>query len=220
MPIIGCMSITPQAISTHITAPLLHGDVNPDLVVQFQNWSTTLVLGDLGTPSVSAAYMWTRPCPLFPCSTPRNKTHSLFLLSSKQSTFSPRKMSANAEQPLQLPSIGIGPALVILSQSFALFAYKRALSPLYSSVPAGSYISYATIVSSVLGSIVELPTSVAALTYGLLLAAAPNTVFYVGKYTAKWRDPALGPVVTHALVLVPILVSGVALLQGANVRAR
>ena len=125
-------------------------------------------------------------------------------------------MNTDAGQPVW---IGIGQALVILSQSFALLAYKRALTPLYSSIPASSYISYATVVSSVLGSVVEVPASVAALAYGSLLAAAPNTVFYVGKYTARWRDPVLGPIVTHALVLVPILVSGVALLQGVHVRA-
>lgn len=66
----------------------------------------------------------------------------------------------------------------------------------------------------------EVPASVATLTYGSLLAAAPNTVFYVGKYTARWRDPVLGPIVTHALVLVPILVSGTALFQSVHVRAR
>ena len=128
-------------------------------------------------------------------------------------------MNADAEQRLQLRSTGIGQVLVILSQSFALLAYKRALTPLYSSIPASSYIWYATVVSSVLGSVVEVPASVAALVYGSLLAAAPNTVFYVGKHTARWRDPVLGPIVTHALVLVPILVSGVALFQSVHVRA-
>lgn len=129
-------------------------------------------------------------------------------------------MSAGSEQPTQLASVGIGQVLVILSQSFALLAYKRALTPLYSSIPASSYISYATIVSSVLGSVVEVPAGVAALAYGSLLAAAPNTVHYVGKHTARWRDPVLGPILTHALVLVPILVSGVALFQSVHVSAR
>lgn len=121
---------------------------------------------------------------------------------------------------LQLASVGIGQTLIILSHSFALLAYKRALTPLYSSVPASSYVSYATIVSFVLGSVVEVPASVAALVYGSLLAAAPNTVFYVGKYTARWKDPVLGPVLTHALVLVPIFVAGVALLHSFHVRGR
>jgi len=129
-------------------------------------------------------------------------------------------MSADAEQPLSLASVGIGQAIVILSQSFALLAYKRALTPLYSSVPASSYISYVTIVSSALGSVVGVPTNVATLAYGSLLAAAPYTTFYVGKYTARWRDPVFGPIVTHAVVLVPILMSGVALSQGGHVRAR
>lgn len=130
-------------------------------------------------------------------------------------------MSADAEQPSQLVSLGIGQGVVLLSQSFALLAYKRALTPLYSSVPASSYISYVSIISSFLGSIVGVPTSVAALAYGSLLAAAPNTVFYVGRYTARWGDPVLGPIVTHAIVLAPILVSGIALFQGVHsVRAR
>ena len=130
-------------------------------------------------------------------------------------------MSADAEQSSQLASVGIGQAAVLLSQSFALLAYKRALTPLYSSVPASSYISYVSIISSFLGSVVGVPTSVAALAYGSLLAAAPNTVFYVGKYTGRWGQPTLGPVVTHAVVLVPILVFGIALFQGAhNVRLR
>ena len=129
-------------------------------------------------------------------------------------------MSADAVRPLQLVSAGIGQALVVLSQSFALLAYKRALTPLYSFIPATSYISYATIASSLLGSIIQVPANVAALVYGSLLAAAPNTVFYVGRHTARWRDPVSGPIVTHALVLVPILASGVALLQSVYVRAR
>ena len=127
-------------------------------------------------------------------------------------------MSAE-EQPFQLASVGIGHAVAILLQSFALLAYKRALTPLYSSVPASSYISYVTIISSALGSIVGIPTSVAALAYGSLLAAAPNTVFYVGKYTARWKDPVLGPIATHALVLIPLLTSGFAFLHSLHVRA-
>jgi hypothetical protein len=127
-------------------------------------------------------------------------------------------MSTDSETLTHLASVGIGQTIVTLSQSFALLAYKRALTPLYSSIPASSYVSYATVVSAVLGSVVEVPTNVAALAYGSLLAAAPNTVFYVGKHTARWRDPVLGPIVTHAVVLVPILVSGVALLQGVHVR--
>ena len=129
-------------------------------------------------------------------------------------------MSMNVDQPGPLASVGVGQAIVLLSQSFALLAYKRALTPLYSSVPTSSYISYVTIISSVLGSVVGVPTSIAALVYGSLLAAAPNTVYYVGKYTARWRDPILGPIVTHAVVLVPILVSGIALLQSVHVRVR
>jgi len=124
----------------------------------------------------------------------------------------------SAGQPGLLASVGVGQVIVILSQSFALLAYKRALTPLYSSVPASSYISYVTIASSVLGSVVSVPTSVAALAYGSLLAAAPNTVHYVGKHTGRWRDPITGPIVTHVVVLVPILVSGVALLQSLHVR--
>ena len=127
-------------------------------------------------------------------------------------------MSMDVDQLGPLASVGIGQAIVILSQSFALLAYKRALTPLYTSVLASSYIPYVTIVSSVLGSVVGVPTSVAALAYGSSLAAASNTVYYVGKYTARWRDPILGPTVTHAIVLVPILVSGVALLQSVHVR--
>lgn len=122
-------------------------------------------------------------------------------------------MSTDAGQPLQLAFVGIGQALVTLSQSFALLAYKRALTPLYSSIPASSYIPHATVISAVLGSVVEVPTNVAALVYGSLLALAPNTVYYVGKYTGRWKDPVLGPIVTHIIVLVPIIVSGVALLQ-------
>jgi hypothetical protein len=112
-------------------------------------------------------------------------------------------MSTNADQPSPLALVGIGQVIVILLQSFALLAYKRALTPLYSSVPASSYISYVTIASSVLGSVVGVPTSVAALAYGSLLAAAPNTVYYVGKYTARWRDPILGPIVTHVMCVGP-----------------
>jgi len=127
-------------------------------------------------------------------------------------------MSADAEQPGQLAS-GIGQAVVILLQSFALLAYKRALTPLYSSVPASSYVLHAIIISSVLGSVAGVPTGIAALAYGSLLAVAPNTTFYVGKYTGRWGDPVLGPIVTHTVVLVPILMAGIALLQSVHVRA-
>ena len=129
-------------------------------------------------------------------------------------------MSTNVEQLDHPVSVGIGQAAVLLAQSFALLAYKRALTPLYSSVPTSSYISYVSIVSAALGSVVDVPISVAALAYGSLLAAAPNTVFYVGKYSAKWKDPVLGPIVTHAIVLVPILATGFALFQSVQVGAR
>ena len=126
-------------------------------------------------------------------------------------------MSTNSHQPGSLVSVCIGQAIAILSQLLALLAYKRAITPLFSSVPASSYISYAQVASSVLGSAVGVPCSAAALAYGSLLAAAPNAAYYVGKYTGRWRDPVFGPIVTHTVVLVPILVSGVALMQSVQV---
>ena len=130
-------------------------------------------------------------------------------------------MDAKTGRLWQLASFGAGQTVVLLTQSFALSAYKRVLTPLYSSVPTNSYISHVSIISSILGSVVGVPTSLGALTYGSLLAAAPNTAYYVGRHTARWKDPTLGPVVTHAIVLAPILVSGFALFQSVHsVRAR
>jgi hypothetical protein len=95
---------------------------------------------------------------------------------------------------------------VSLLLSLVLFAYKRSLVPLYASVPT-QYTLEKTVLFTTIGvafSPIWFSTN-NILCGGVLLAAAPSTAYWLAAITARMRDPLWGPMITHALVLVPIV---------------
>lgn len=120
-------------------------------------------------------------------------------------------------QSFKLLGSGFASAWTILSLSFTILAYKRAIEPLYASVPAQTYLNQAVFAGAALGSVVGLPLEKAAAIYGTLLAIAPYTAYWTALYSARWGDAVLGPVFTHALVLVPLIAAGVAMLHSTQV---
>ncbi|KAJ3722496.1 spermidine synthase [Lentinula raphanica] len=94
--------------------------------------------------------------------------------------------------------------------SLVLFTYERAVIPIYALVPTKLYLPHFTLLAL---AVPHLPPfrSLSKLSQwkwyvlGLALALAPNATYYAGIWTARRKDPYLGPAVLHAMVLVPLV---------------
>ena len=97
-------------------------------------------------------------------------------------------------------------AVVTLSLSLVLFAYERALVPLYGSGPT-NYLLGAVLLSFMLAAMVQ-PFHVSRrrnLFYAaVVLSIAPRATYWAGVMTSRRGQPVLGPAVTHATVLAPL----------------
>jgi hypothetical protein len=96
---------------------------------------------------------------------------------------------------------------ILTPLSLAIFAYERTLVPLYALGPTQfllNKIVCATIAFSSLG-LFTLSISKAILLAGILLSAAPTTSYWVAVLTSRMRDPLSGPVITHIVVMAPIV---------------
>ncbi|KAJ6515616.1 spermidine synthase [Mycena sanguinolenta] len=94
---------------------------------------------------------------------------------------------------------------VLVALSLVLFVYERALTPLYGSglrIVDGAVLS-ATLVAA--AHPVQVSLTQTLLVGGLVFAAAPRSTYWVAVWTARWGRAILGPLVTHLVVLVPML---------------
>ncbi|KAF8827010.1 hypothetical protein HHX47_DHR5000616 [Lentinula edodes] len=121
--------------------------------------------------------------------------------------------SSGGSQGLLLKTFLNGLSLVV-TLSLVLFTYERAVIPIYASVPTRLYLPHFALLALAiphfqpfkhLRRLLQWKWFVA----GLALALAPNAMYWVAIWTARWKDPYLGPVVLHAVVLLP-LVSAIA----------
>jgi hypothetical protein len=114
-----------------------------------------------------------------------------------------------------LPLLGTF-TVVSLSLSLLVFAYERALVPLYGSGPT-NYLLDTILLAAMLAPVAHsfsLSASRSLLCAAIALSAAPNTTYWVGAITARRKDPVLGPAITHAVMLGPLVfILAVLLLQ-------
>lgn len=132
-------------------------------------------------------------------------------------------MSANATSEKK-PSVLVNAlskavsVAILVSLSLITFAYRRYLEPLYGSGPTNHHFSKIVWVGCIAGSFgPTLPILPAAFAAGVLLLALPNSAYWVAVYTARFGDPVWGPVITHILVIVPVLYLGVAIVKALQV---
>lgn len=108
--------------------------------------------------------------------------------------------------------------VVLISLSLAVFAYRRSLEPLYGSAPVELHFSKILWLACILGSFAPtLPIWPMTLFGGVLLLAMPQTAYWVAVYTGRMGDPALGPVITHLIVITPVITLGVAIVKALQV---
>lgn len=95
----------------------------------------------------------------------------------------------------------------VLPVSLIIFAYERALLPLYGSGPTTLLLDKALLVAVILAVVhpFKIHTSWNWLCAALSLTLAPNATYYVAVLTSRQKYPILGPAVTHAIVLVPLV---------------
>ncbi|KAJ7241892.1 S-adenosyl-L-methionine-dependent methyltransferase [Mycena haematopus] len=93
----------------------------------------------------------------------------------------------------------------IVALSLVLFVYERALTPVYGSGPriVDGAVLFATLVAA--AHPVQVSPTRALLFGGFVFAAAPLSTYWVAVRTARWERPILGPILTHSVVLVPLL---------------
>ncbi|KAF7355544.1 Spermidine synthase [Mycena sanguinolenta] len=94
---------------------------------------------------------------------------------------------------------------VLVALSLVLFVYERALIPLYGSGPRT--IDGAVLFATLVAAAHPIPVSLtrALLFGGFIFAVAPPSTYWVAVWTARWGRAILGPLVTHSVVLVPML---------------
>ncbi|KAJ7811131.1 spermidine synthase [Mycena olivaceomarginata] len=97
--------------------------------------------------------------------------------------------------------------IIVLVLSLVLFVYERALTPVYGSGPTTYTLNLAALLAILVAAAhpVKVPLTRTLLFGGFLFATAPLSTYWVPVWTARWRKPILGPIVTHSAVLVPLL---------------
>lgn len=136
-----------------------------------------------------------------------------FLYLSSSSFMSESLRSPGGSQGL-LPKTFSNALSLAVTLSLVLFTYERAVIPIYASVPTRLYLPHFALLALTIPHFQPFKHPRRLLQWkwfvaGLALALAPNAMYWVAIWTARWKDPYLGPVVLHAVVLVP-LVSAIA----------
>jgi hypothetical protein len=97
--------------------------------------------------------------------------------------------------------------VALLPLSLILFAYERALTPLYGSGPTNHTLSRVAVNASLAAAVHPFrisPTQIW-LFAALGLTLAPNATYWVAVWTARRKDPVWGPTITHLVVLTPLI---------------
>ncbi|RDB19898.1 hypothetical protein Hypma_012759 [Hypsizygus marmoreus] len=98
-------------------------------------------------------------------------------------------------------------AFSLLSLSLVLFAYERALIPLYGSGPTTFLLNKIVLATVLVAAVHPFDVSLTRnwLYTALDLSAAPNTAYWVAVYTSRRKEPVLGPAITHVVTLAPLV---------------
>lgn len=132
----------------------------------------------------------------------------------------PAVTGPDEEKTSPLVMLFLFPILTIIATlSLAFFFYTRFLEPLYGSVPTNNYMDKLIWLPCLLGAYAPSPSLWSSLgLFGVLLSALPLSSYWVAALTARWGDPLIGPLVTHALVLIPVVYAGIATVSKIVVR--
>lgn len=95
----------------------------------------------------------------------------------------------------------------IVPLSLVLFAYERGLVPLYGSGPTTNLLGTIILGAVAIAAVQPFKVSTAGnwLLAGMALSAAPNAAYWVAVLSSRRKDPVWGPIFTHAVVLVPLI---------------
>jgi hypothetical protein len=107
-----------------------------------------------------------------------------------------------------------------MTLSLVLFIYERALIPVYGSGPTTYTLKSATIIATLSTAAHPFKLSLIrnSLLAALLFSSAPLATYWVAVFTSRWNRPILGPILTHFVVLVPLLSVLTAFVGENNVR--
>lgn len=117
-------------------------------------------------------------------------------------------MAKPIPKPKTEPALKAATAVTtLLATSLIVFAYERALLPLYGSGPTTLLLQKAVLATITLAALnpYKIPTSRSWLYAGLGLSLAPNATYWVALLTSRQRSPLWGPAFTHATVLAPLV---------------
>ncbi|CAL1701230.1 unnamed protein product [Somion occarium] len=106
--------------------------------------------------------------------------------------------------------------LTLVTLSFVIFEYQRLLEPLYATAPVEYHLNKVIWSACILGSFAPTLPNAAVLAAGILAALLPTSAYWVAAYTGRYHDVIWGPVVTHLLVLAPILYLGVGIVKASH----
>jgi hypothetical protein len=96
--------------------------------------------------------------------------------------------------------------LLLLALSFATYASQLALHPLYGSVASSVNFGTLTLIACLSSSVLPIiPPRYAFLFIGCLLQVSPQIAYHVGALTARRGNPMLGPMITHACTVFPVV---------------
>lgn len=137
--------------------------------------------------------------------------HLRFQSLSDTTTMPPVKPAKSRKRHVPNPPDGaqemISAIASLVSISLVLFIYQRALVPIYATGPTTYALNPVIAVAVLLAALnpTTISTSRNWLYTALGLAAAPNATYWVSVLTSRKHDPFWGPVVTHVIVLVPLV---------------
>ncbi|KAH8094879.1 hypothetical protein BXZ70DRAFT_946452 [Cristinia sonorae] len=97
--------------------------------------------------------------------------------------------------------------LVVLgSASLATFGYLRALQPLYGTAASNWHLNKVVWAACIFGTFAPtIPIWNGLIAAGVLLSAMPVSAYWVAVLTGRMGDVIWGPVITHTVVLAPVL---------------
>lgn len=96
---------------------------------------------------------------------------------------------------------------IVVPLSLVLYAYERALVPLYASGPTNAYLNSFVAAAIVVAAVnpVGIPHSLNWLLIATGLSLAPNANYWVAVWTGRYGNAVTGVSVTHATVLAPLV---------------
>jgi hypothetical protein len=100
-----------------------------------------------------------------------------------------------------------GAVVGLLPVSLVLFAYERALIPLYGSGPTKYTLNSVVLITFFAAAVqpFRISTTWIWLCAALGSSLAPNATYWVAVWTSRRRDPIWGPTLTHIAVLAPLI---------------